>query len=602
MDYCIILDNLKVYDPNYDEKQVIKSIEFAIYYHQNQLRESGQPYYHHPLNVAKIVAVDMKLDSASVITAILHDTVEDTELTLDEVAKHFGQEIAKLVDGVTKLSKIEFMPDNVRQAENFRKLLLAMSEDIRVLLVKLADRLDNMRTIDFVKSPEKRTRKAMETMEIYTSLAERIGMQQIKSELQDICFRVLHPKIRESIIERLEHISDNNDHMIEMIVEELNANLIKAEINAKVYGRKKTPYSIWMKMQNKQVGLEQLSDIIAFRIIANSVYDCYKILGVVHDKYQMVHGSFQDFISTPKSNNYQSLHTIVIIGELKQKIEIQIRTSQMHDIAELGVAAHWKYKQQYPDLSDGKQYLWINELLSILSKSKDSEEFLHDTKLAMYYDQVFCFSINGDLIALPKGATIIDFAYAVDSKLGNKCIGAKVNNLVVPLRSLLNNGDQVEIITSPNQSPSAAWEKFVVTGKAKSEIKRFLRNQNQHIIRDKTNEYKIEEVNNTQINKISFNSAKEKSIQIDQNIIQYILQARIANQIGSLALLTQIISNHNGNITNFNIIKKDKEYYDVDFEIQVNNKNVMDQIILELSNRFNIVQITNYYHDSGNRN
>ncbi len=475
MDRQDILNSLKSYDPNFDGPKVNKAIDFAIHYHGSQTRESGDPYYHHPLEVAEII-IKMRLDSNSVITALLHDTVEDTELTLEEINDHFGSEVAKLVDGVTKLSKLEFLPDHLRQAENFRKLLLAMSEDIRVLLVKLADRLHNMRTIDDVKAPEKRARIALETMEIYAPLAERIGIQQIKSELQDICFRILQPEIRDSILSRLKAISKDETHVVDRIVNEIQGILNSAKVKAKVYGRQKTPYSIWMKMKQKNIGLDQLSDIIAFRIIVDNIPECYQALGTIHTEYKMVPESFQDFISTPKNNGYQSLHTVVI-GPLQQKIEVQIRTKEMHEIAELGVAAHWRYKQKHHDAADGKQYRWIRELLAILEQASDPEDFLRNTKLAMYYDQVFCFSPQGKLIALPRGATPIDFAYAVHSDVGHHCVGAKVNSRIVPLRSVLNNGDQVEIVTSKNQFPSPAWEKFVVTGKARSEIRRFIRGQ-----------------------------------------------------------------------------------------------------------------------------
>lgn len=470
-----ILSSLKSYDPNFDEARVAKAVDFAVHYHGSQTRETGEPYYNHPLAVAEIV-IQMRLDSNSVITALLHDTVEDTELTLEEITKHFGNEVAKLVDGVTKLSKIEFMPDHFRQAENFRKLLLAMSDDIRVLLVKLADRLHNMRTIDAIASEKKRQRIALETMEIYAPLAERIGIQQIKSELQDICFRVLQPEVRGSILTRLESIYNDENHFVEKIIKEIQDTLDSFGIKGEVCGRCKTPYSISMKMQQKNVGLDQLYDIIAFRIILESVSDCYQVLGIIHTKYKMVPESFQDFISTPKNNGYQSLHTVVI-GPLQQKIEIQLRTREMHEIAELGVAAHWRYKQKYLDVADGKQYRWIRELLSILDQASDPEDFLQNTKLAMYYDQVFCFSPKGNLIALPKGATPIDFAYAVHSDVGHHCIGAKINNRIAPLKAILQNGDQIEIITSKGQTPSPAWEKFVVTGKARSEIRRFIRGQ-----------------------------------------------------------------------------------------------------------------------------
>ena len=470
-----IISRFKSYDITINEELVSKAIEFAIKHHGKQLRDSGDPYYYHPIAVAEIVA-QMRLDTDSIITCLLHDIIEDTDISLEEIKADFGEEVAKLVDGVTKLTKIEFKPENVRQAENFRKLLIAMSDDIRVLLVKLADRLHNMRTIDFIKNPERRKKIAIETMEIYAPLAERIGVQQIKTELQDICFKVLHPEVRESILHRFESIVYSKDHFIEKIAAEINQTISKHEVKAEVYGRRKTPYSAWMKMKQKDVGVDQLFDIIAFRVIVETVEDCYRVLGIIHGTYKMVPDCFQDFISIPKSNGYQSLHTVVI-GPMLQKIEIQIRTKQMHEIAELGVAAHWRYKQNHRDPIDGSKYTWIRELLSILDHNDDPEEFLQNTKLAMYYDQVFCFTPQGKLIALPKGATTVDFAYMVHSDIGNSCVGAKVNGRIVPLRTTLLNGDQVEILTSKNQTASPSWEKFVVTGKARAEIRKIIRLQ-----------------------------------------------------------------------------------------------------------------------------
>lgn len=475
MDHQEVIDKYKSCGIKLDEVMVRKAVEFAVKYHGSQKRASGDPYYYHPLQVAEIIA-EMRLDSDSIVTAILHDTIEDTDLTFQEIEQHFSPEVAKLVDGVTKLTKIEFKPDNVRQAENFRKLLLAMSNDIRVLLIKLADRLHNMRTIDFISKPEKRERIALETMEIYAPLAERIGIQKIKIELQDICFRVLNPEIRESILNRFKSIESGKENFVKRIVAEIKKTVRADGTKAEVYGRRKTPYSTWMKMKQKDVGLDQLSDIVAFRVVVETVEDCYRVLGIVHGAYKMVPDNFQDFISTPKGNGYKSLHTVVL-GPLMQKIEIQIRTREMHEIAELGVAAHWRYKQGHEDTADDKKYSWIRELLSILEQDSAPEEFLQNTKLAMYYDQVFCFTPNGNLIALPKGATTVDFAYMVHSDIGNSCVGAKVNGRIVPLRTQLVNGDQVEIITSKNQSASPSWEKFVVTGKARSEIRKIIRSQ-----------------------------------------------------------------------------------------------------------------------------
>jgi GTP diphosphokinase / guanosine-3',5'-bis(diphosphate) 3'-diphosphatase len=470
-----VIDKYKSYGSPIDEVAVRKAIEFAIKYHGSQKRASGEPYYYHPLQVAEIIA-QMRLDSDSIVTAILHDTIEDTDLTFEEIEKNFSPDVAKLVEGVTKLNKIEFKADSTRQAENFRKLLLAMSDDIRVLLIKLADRLHNMRTIDHISKPEKRERIALETMEIYAPLAERIGVQQIKIELQDICFRVLNPEVRASILNRFEGIESDKGNYVEQIIEEIKKTVSDGGTKAEVFGRRKTPYSTWMKMKQKDVGLDQLSDIVAFRVVVDNIEDCYRALGIIHSAYKMVPDNFQDFISTPKGNGYQSLHTVVL-GPLMQKIEVQIRTKEMHEIAELGVAAHWRYKQGHDDSADGMQYTWIRELLSILEQNAAPDEFLQHTKLAMYYDQVFCFTPKGNLIALPKGATTVDFAYMVHSDIGNSCVGAKINGRIVPLRTELVNGDQVEIITSKNQTASPSWEKFVVTGKARSEIRKVIRNQ-----------------------------------------------------------------------------------------------------------------------------
>ena len=475
MDHQEVIDKYKSYGVKLDEEVIRKAINFAVKYHGTQQRASGEPYYYHPLQVAEIIA-KMRLDSDSIVTAILHDTIEDTDLTIESIEKNFSKDIAKLVDGVTKLTKIEFKADNVRQVENFRKLLLARSDDIRVLLIKLADRLHNMRTIDFISKPEKRERIALETMEIYAPLAERIGVQPIKSELQDICFRVLHPEIRESILTRFESIESGKENFVDQIVQQIKNTISTNGMEADVSGRRKTPYSTWMKMKQKDVGIDQLSDIVAFRVVVNSVEDCYRALGIIHGAYKMVPDNFQDFISIPKNNIYQSLHK-VIIGPLMQKIEIQIRTQEMHEVAELGVAAHWRYKQGHIDHADGKKYAWIRELLSILDKEAAPDEFIQNTKLAMYYDQVFCFTPKGNLIALPNGATTVDFAYMVHSDIGNSCIGAKVNGRIVPLRTQLLNGDQVEIITSKNQTASQSWEKFVITGKARAEIRKVIRAQ-----------------------------------------------------------------------------------------------------------------------------
>ena len=469
-----LLKKIRSYTPNFDPTQVVKACEFTIKAHENQIRASGEPYYMHPFAVAMILA-EMHLDEDSILTALLHDTVEDTLVNLEDIQVLFGISVAKLVDGVTKLAKIKFQPDNIREGENFRKLLLAMSEDIRVLIVKLADRLHNMRTINFL-SDNKANRIALETMEIYAPLAERIGMQKIKNELQDLAFTKLHPEERNSIISRLEYLRKDEGSVVDKIETHIKTTIADFGINAEVKGREKTPCSIWQKMKQKNVSFEQLSDIIAFRVIVNDVIDCYQVLGIIHAAYHMIPNSFKDYISTPKNNGYSSLHTVVV-GPDKQRIEIQIRTREMHEVNELGVAAHWGYKQSLDITNsqvEGKQFKWIRELLKILENS-ETEEFIEHTKLEMYEDQVFCFTPKGEIIALPKGATSVDFAYALHSDIGNTCVGAKINGRIVPLKAKLENGDQVEVMTSKNQVPSISWEKFVITAKAKSEIKRFIR-------------------------------------------------------------------------------------------------------------------------------
>jgi GTP diphosphokinase / guanosine-3',5'-bis(diphosphate) 3'-diphosphatase len=469
-----LVERVKSYDPTADEDAINRAYVFSMKAHGAQLRASGDPYFSHPIEVAGILA-EMKLDAASIVTGLLHDTVEDTVATLDDIERLFGADIAKLVDGVTKLSRLELQSDQTKQAENFRKLVLAMSEDIRVLLVKLADRLHNMRTLHFIKDEEKRRRIARETMEIYAPLAERIGMHDMKDDLEDHAFAELHPDARASIMARLAFLREKGEGLVERIIDELNDTLKAANLEADVSGREKTPYSVWRKMQQKNVGFEQLSDIMAFRVVVDSVEECYHALGVIHSRYPVVPGRFKDYISTPKPNNYRSLHTAVI-GPERQRIEVQIRTKEMHEVAELGVAAHWVYKQGAPR-TEGRQYRWLRELLDILEHASDPQEFLEHTKLEMFQDQVFCFTPKGDLIALPRGATPVDFAYAVHSVIGDTCVGAKINGRLVPLRTQLANGDQVDIITSKAQTPSPTWERFVVTGKARARIRRFIRTQ-----------------------------------------------------------------------------------------------------------------------------
>ncbi len=467
-----LVEKVRSYDPGTAEDALNRAYVFAMKAHGSQKRASGDPYFSHPIEVAGILT-EYKLDSASIITALLHDTIEDTPATLDEIDSHFGSEVARLVDGVTKLTRIELQSDHAKQAENFRKLLLAMSEDIRVLLVKLADRLHNMRTLHHLDDAEKQRLIAMETMDIYSPLAERMGMQAMKNELDDLAFSEINGDARDSILARLEFLRDQGGDLAGRIIEELQTTLAEADIQAILSGREKTPYSIWRKMQHKDVTFEQLSDIMAFRVVVDTAEDCYRTLGVIHGAYRMVPSRFKDYISMPKPNGYRSLHTGVI-GPERQRIEVQIRTHDMHEVADIGVAAHWQYKQGIAK-TDGRQYRWLRELLDILEQTSGPEEFLEHTKLEMFQDQVFCFTPKGDLINLPHGATSVDFAYAVHSEIGDSCVGAKVNGRIMPLRTQLNNGDQVEVITSKAQTPSPTWERFVVTGKARARIRRFIR-------------------------------------------------------------------------------------------------------------------------------
>jgi GTP pyrophosphokinase len=471
-----LVERVRAYDPSVDEDLLNRAYVFALKAHGAQVRASGDPYFSHPVEVAGILA-KLRLDSASIATALLHDTVEDTSVTIEEIEEMFGEEIARLVDGVTKLTKLELQSVENAQAENFRKLLLAMSDDIRVLMVKLADRLHNMRTLHFIKKPDKRRRIASETQEIYAPLAERIGMQAMKDELDDLAFAALWPDARESVINRLSQLRKHDTDLIDRIVAELTTTLTEAGLEVEITGREKSPLSIWRKMKRKNISFEELSDIMAFRIMVDTVPNCYAALGVIHGHYAMVPERFKDFISTPKPNGYRSLHT-TIFGPEQRRIEVQIRTQEMHEIADLGVAAHWAYKQERR-LTDGRQYRWIRGLLEILEYAAGPEEFLENTKLEMFQDQVFCFTPKGDLIALPRGGTPVDFAYAVHSEVGDTVVGAKVNGRLVPLRTRLDNGDQVEVITGKGTGPSPAWERFVVTGKARSQIRRHLRNRQQ---------------------------------------------------------------------------------------------------------------------------
>ena len=469
-----LVERVKAYDPSADEDALNRAYVFSMKAHGSQTRASGDPYFSHPVEVAGILS-ELKLDCASIVTGLLHDTVEDTVATLPEIEARFGGEVARLVDGVTKLSLLELQSDDTRQAENFRKLLLASSQDIRVLLIKLADRLHNMRTLHFVPSPAKRRRIAAETMEIYAPLAERIGMQHVKDELDELSFGQLYPDAAASIEKRLGYLRETSGEVIPKIAERLGEVLSEGGLDAEVSGRVKRAYSVWRKMQRKNVEFDQLSDVMAFRVVVAEIEDCYRALGIIHTAFAVVPEQFDDYISTPKMNGYRSLHTCVM-GPEGRRIEIQIRTAEMHQVAEYGVAAHWHYKQDEAS-TEGPQYRWLRHLLDILEQASGPEEFLEHTKLEMYQDQVFCFTPAGELIALPRGATPVDFAYAVHSEVGDRCVGARINGRVMPLRTVLGNGDQVEIVTSKTGTPAPAWEDIVVTGKARARIRRFVRSE-----------------------------------------------------------------------------------------------------------------------------
>ncbi|MEJ0015960.1 MAG: bifunctional (p)ppGpp synthetase/guanosine-3',5'-bis(diphosphate) 3'-pyrophosphohydrolase [Acetobacteraceae bacterium] len=475
-----LTDKLRSYDPKADLGLIDAAYTLAAKAHGDQRRDNGDLYITHPVAVADILA-GYRLDTASIVTGLLHDVIEDTPVKLPEIQSRFGPEIAGLVDGVTKLTRLELQSDRTKQAENFRKLVLAISRDIRVLLVKLADRLHNMRTLHFVENAERRRRIARETMEIYAPLAERIGMDAVKTELQTLAFAQLEPEAYATIQARLNFLRGQGADVIEEVREELLHVCEQGGVHVvDVAGREKSPYSIWEKMHRRNVAFEQLSDIMAFRIVVPSKEACYAALGAVHSAYPVIAGRFKDYISTPKSNGYQSLHTGVTLREPRnQKIEIQIRTADMNDVAENGVAAHWVYKvpDRKPDKQDLQRFRWVQDLLEILENSSAPDDFLENTKLELYQDQVFCFTPKGQLIQLPRGATPVDFAYAVHSQVGDACVGAKINGRLLPLRHQLQNGDQVEIMTARGGTPSPQWERFVVTGKARARIRRFVHQQ-----------------------------------------------------------------------------------------------------------------------------
>ena len=477
-----LVDKVSGYLSNLDENLLNQAYVFTVKKHGDQKRASGDPYFSHPVEVAGILT-ELKLDEPTIVTGLLHDTLEDTDATYEELQRLFGEEVAQLVDGVTKLSKLELTADQNKQAENFRKLLVATANDIRVLIVKLADRLHNMRTLHYIQDPKRKQRIAQETLEIYAPLAGRMGIQSFREELEDLSFKMLKPQGYSLISDKLVALKAERSDMLDSIAYDLKNLLTEEGVEAAVEGREKSPFSIWRKMENKSISLEQLSDIFGFRVIVNGEVDCYRALGAVHRKWQFVPGRFKDFISVPKTNNYRSLHT-TIIGPNRQRVEIQIRTSEMHTIAQNGVAAHWLYKDSDDErkkvFEDIKPFKWLQELVDQLKIANTAEEFLEDTKMELFHDQVFCFTPKGRIIALPKGATPLDFAYAVHTEVGNSCAGARVNGNITPIRTVLRNGDEVEIIRAEGQLPSANWESIVVTGKARAAIRHHLR-ENEHL-------------------------------------------------------------------------------------------------------------------------
>ena len=467
-----LVERVRAYNPAVDEDRLNRAYVYTVKMHGSQKRASGDPYFSHPVEVAGLMT-ELKMDEATIITALLHDTVEDTLTTIEDVEDKFGEEVARLVDGVTKLSKIEAQTEDERAAENLRKFLLAISDDIRVLLVKLADRLHNMRTLHYIGNVEKRRRIARETMEIYAPLAERIGMYEFMHEMQLLAFQQLEPDAYKTIADRLHQIRERGETEVEAISQTIKLAMMEADLKVQVSGREKHPYSIWRKMQERHVAFEQLTDINAFRIVTENDDDCYRVLGALHRRWQMVPGRFKDFISTPKRNGYRSIHTTIIFDG-NMRVEVQIRSKTMHQANEFGLAAHWAYKQS--DKPDG-QAGWIRDLIEILETSHGAEELLENTRMAMYQDRIFAFSPKGALLQLPKGSTPVDFAYAVHTDLGDKAVGAKVNGRHVPLRTQLHNGDLVEILKSNAQVPQLSWLNFVSTGKARAAIRRHVRHQ-----------------------------------------------------------------------------------------------------------------------------
>ena len=545
-----LINKVKVYNKFLNPEKLSKAYNFAVKAHENQKRDSGDPYSIHPIAVANILT-ELKLDSATIATGLLHDTIEDTHATYETIKNEFGQEVADLVDGVTKISVFENQATSTSKAENFRKLILATSKDIRVLLVKIADRLHNMRTIDAISKIEKKERIAKETMEIYAPLADRMGMHRIRDELEDLSFKVLNNNARELIKKRLDEIKDDKVNSFNSISLQFSGLLNEHKINAEIIGREKTPFSIWRKVQKKRISLEQISDIIGFRIILDNIEDCYKALGIFHKEWNCIPGKFKDYISSPKINKYQSLHTS-IIGPNRRPIEIQLRTLQMHEYAERGIASHWKYKssEKFNSLT-WKEYDWLADLVEIIDKNENPEHSYEYTKLQMFQENVFCFTPKGSVIKLPKDATPIDFAYAVHTKIGNSTIACKINGNDSELQSILYNGDVVDIVTSKNKSPSLHWIPITKTGKARSAIRKYW-----------------------------YKKGEEKA----QRIKKYntTLWISLPDKPGKLGEITTLLGSHSLNISSVEMKEKSKEYINFKFNLIIKDFKNFTNFISEL--------------------
>jgi len=470
------LEKLTNYLKKSEKKIVNSAINFSEQAHKDQIRKSGDPFITHPIEVAKILT-SIKMDAFGIAAGLLHDTIEDTEISKSEITDIFGDQISELVQGLTKISKFSLMINKQKLGENYRKLILASSKDLRVILIKLADRLHNMRTINYIKDESKKINISMETLEIFVPLSQRLGMKEWQDELEDLAFHTINPEARKSVIDRLNYLNVKDENIVDEIRYELKKNLLSEDINSKIDGRIKSAYSVWNKIKNKNISFEQLSDIMAFRIISNSTRECYKCLGIIHRKYQYIPGRFKDFISSPKSNGYRALHTTVM-GPKNKKIEIQFRSNVMNQIADYGVAAHWKYKDPKSiKEKDTKEYKWMHDLVDLMNSSANQDELIENSKISVFKDEIYVFTPKGDLIELPKKATPIDFAYAIHTQIGDKCVGAKINEKLQPLKTVLKNGDQIEIITSEESQPSPLWERFAVTTKVKSQIRRFFRSK-----------------------------------------------------------------------------------------------------------------------------